>query len=147
MATTSPRYQHSTSSHLLAIAAPSPRFAQALHQARTKAVRLDGRPVGRIVQGDCFERRVSRSKHLLRYPRPAWACDLRVLALAALMGATRVRVVDRESGETWACDLADFHGPESFAVDRGWGVQRGLPLTAACWTSRRREMRAEHGSS
>lgn len=85
---------------------------------------------GRVVawvQGGALCKTVDGSRHFLRQP-PGIAFDAAILAQAADLGAARVRVTDRETGNTYRATLAAFteHGVK---IDRGFGVQVCLPFT------------------
>jgi hypothetical protein len=78
-----------------------------------------------IVTGNSFKKSISGSKHILRRPR-AIAFDRVTLRDAAAAGATRVEVLDRETGIVYCATLATFDAL-SFPVMRG-GDQVGLHL-------------------
>lgn len=69
---------------------------------------------------------IAASIHLVTSPRGiAFDCDL--FARACGLGATVVKVSDRESGDTYATDVATFER-YSFTQDRQHGAQRFLKL-------------------
>ena len=78
------------------------------------------------VRGDTFHKTISGSKHILRQPR-AHCFDRCVLRDAATAGATRVEILDRETGSTYRATLATIDA-HSFPVRRGYGDQVGVPL-------------------
>lgn len=98
------------------------------HNQGISVYRADGRAVGRV-EGGVFRRVMRSTKHQLQRP-PAWAADLDALDQARAAGASRVEIFDRDTGATYAADLADFYR-RGVRVDRGHGLQLALPLT--CW--------------
>ena len=68
--------------------------------------------------------------HQLQRP-PAWAADVDALDQARAAGASQVEIFDRDTGATYAADLADFYR-RGVTVNRGHGSQLALPL--AYWT-------------
>lgn len=89
--------------------------------------RRDGRIVGKVIDG-VLVKNVDARKHQLRSP-PAWACDVDVLRQAAKYGATEILLKDKSAKLTWETGLDSFWGSESIEVDRGYGIQRALPLS------------------
>jgi hypothetical protein len=79
-----------------------------------------------VVAGDTFHKTISGGKHVLRRPR-AIAFDRCTLRDAAAAGATRVEVLDRETGTTYTIsfETIDAH---SFPVHRGHGDQIAVTL-------------------
>ena len=100
-----------------------------LNNQVTPVYRSDGRAVGRV-EGGVFRRVMRSTVHQLQRP-PAWAADVDALDQARAAGATRVEIFDRDTGATYAADLADFYR-RGVRVDRGYGTQLALPL--ACWS-------------
>ena len=85
--------------------------------------RADGRIVGQL-DGDIL-RKSARREHMLQRP-PAWAWDTAILEAAENAGA-RFTEVECE-GLIYRAALADFRR-YGFPVNRGYGSQRGLPLS------------------
>jgi hypothetical protein len=63
---------------------------------------------------------------MLRRP-PAWALDVGSLAEAERLGARRVELSDRNTGQVYAAPIALIHR-RGFLFDRGFGRQVGLAL-------------------
>lgn len=78
------------------------------------------------VSGGVFKKTVSGSVHFLRKP-PAIALDVDSIRQAREYGAVGIQVTDRETGREYSCDLGHFDR-HSFALNRGFGDQRALPL-------------------
>ena len=85
--------------------------------------RGDGRIVGRLVGNVLFKH--ARREHMLRTP-PAWAWDTVILEAAENAGARFTEV--ECSGLIYRATLDDFRR-YGFPVNRGYGSQRGLPLS------------------
>jgi hypothetical protein len=84
-----------------------------------------GQRVIGVVSGDTLHKSILGSKHKLKRP-PAICSDRSVLRDAAAAGATRIEVLDRETGFVYSATLATFD-EHSFPVMRG-GDQVGLHL-------------------
>ena len=94
---------------------------------RRQLLRLpDGRPVGSI-GGSTFYKSV-KEKHVLHIP-PAFCSDVAVLVELERRGVRWV-VLNLWDGRRLKAAVCDFWGQDSFAVNRGAGVQRGLRLEA-----------------
>ena len=102
----------------------NPRKKQLNSQA-TPVYRSDGRAVGRV-EGGVFRRVMRSTVHQLQRP-PAWAADVDALDQARAAGASQVEIFDRDTGETYRAELADFYR-HGVRVSRGHGVQLALPL-------------------
>ncbi len=79
-----------------------------------------------VVAGTTFHKTITGSKHILRRPR-AIAFERCTLRDAAADGATRVEVLDRETGTTYAISFETIHR-HSFPVLRGHGDQVAVTL-------------------
>lgn len=73
-----------------------------------------------------YYRRVEGSRHFLRKP-PSITNDVAALAEAERMGADRVRIVDSETGNEYACIIAVIRDYGTI-IDRGFGRQIALPF-------------------
>ena len=81
-----------------------------------------------ILFGDTFRKTIKGSRHLLH--KPAAIClDSDALDRAVAAGATRVEVVDTETGTTYSQTIAQVKRA-GFVIDRGWGIQLALVLSA-----------------
>ena len=94
---------------------------------KPKAIKQGNKTFG-IVYGDILRKTVKASKHFLKKP-PAICLDSDALERAIQAGATRVEVLDQESGCTYSQTIAQVKRA-GFVIDRGWGVQLALVLTA-----------------
>jgi len=86
---------------------------------------LRKRPVGDVV-GSEFVKPI-REKGYLRVP-PAICFDVDTLQAAERAGARFIRVVDRDNGTEYLTTFVKIWR-DSFTLDRGFGVQRGLLLS------------------
>lgn len=84
-----------------------------------------GKVVGRV-ENDTLHKTIRGSKHFLRKP-PAIALDLAALDQAEQAGASRVEVVDVETGTRYRATI-DHIREAGFQFDRGYGEQIGLEL-------------------
>ena len=91
--------------------------------------RADGRIVGEL-RGDVLSKH-ARREHMLQRPG-AWAWDTSILEAAEKAGARFTEV--ECDGLIYRATLADFRR-YGFPVNRGYGSQRGLPLSF--WQVRR----------
>lgn len=91
--------------------------------------RADGRIVGEL-RGDVLTKH-ARREHMLQRP-PAWAWDTVILEAAENAGARFTEV--ECGGLIYRATLDDFKR-YGFPVNRGYGAQRGLPLSF--WHTRR----------
>lgn len=82
------------------------------------------RIVGTVRNGT-FHKTV-KSSHFLRQP-PALAFDIDSLAQAERLGASRVEVFNKETGEYFKATIAHIR-EAGFALNRGYGEQIALPL-------------------
>lgn len=73
-----------------------------------------------------YYRKVEGSRHFLRKP-PSIANDVAALAEAENLGADRVRIVDSETGNEYACIIAVIRDYGTI-IDRGFGRQIALPF-------------------
>jgi hypothetical protein len=89
------------------------------------AVFAGGKAVGSVHDG-VFRKSVVASKHQLRRPL-GWALDMRSLADAERLGARRVELYDRDSGQVYAAPIALIRA-RGFELDRGFGQQIALAL-------------------
>ena len=92
----------------------------------------NGRVVARI-DGECLKKQIAGSRHFLHKPAGI-AFDAAILEAAERAGARVVWVRDRETGDTYTAQLADF-AQHAVKVDRGYGLQYCLPF--AFWRIRR----------
>lgn len=83
------------------------------------------RVVGEVT-GGVFKKTVSGSVHFLRKP-PAIALDVDSIRQAREYGAVSIQITDRETGREYSCDL-EYFDRHSFALNRGFGDQRAMPL-------------------
>ena len=86
----------------------------------------NGKIAAWVTRDGCLCKQVDGSKHFLRKPAGI-AFDAAILAQAAELGAARVWVKDRETGNTYRATLDAFtqHGVK---LDRGFGAQVCLPF-------------------
>ena len=92
---------------------------------QSKPIFVGRRCVGEVT-GTVFRKRVSASKHQLRWPR-AWAFDVGSLRDAAEVGAARVEIYDTESAMTFSTSLQRIW-QQGFRLNRGCGEQIALPI-------------------
>ncbi len=78
------------------------------------------------IQGDKFVKYVYESRHMLKSPR-GWSIDFTCVEQARAAGVQTVVIIDRETGKTYTAPLAMFW-TDGQLVDRGYGLQRCLPL-------------------
>jgi hypothetical protein len=76
------------------------------------------------VRGGEFIKKVKGTKHFLRKP-PAIAFDISSLEEARACGATKVRVIDTESGKIYQAPISTIFA-KGFSFNRGRGEQIGL---------------------
>jgi hypothetical protein len=87
---------------------------------------VSGHCVGEVKNG-AFIKSIVGSRHLLTHP-PAIALSVDSLKQAKALGATEIRITDRETGTVYSADIAYFEH-YSFPVQRGgYEAQRALPL-------------------
>ena len=87
--------------------------------------------VGRDANGRVFATKtVRRSVHFLRRPE-AIALDKVALAQAAELGVCYLRVFEQDAGLVYTTPITNFQ-EHVFELDRGFGLQVGLPLS--WWT-------------
>jgi hypothetical protein len=91
------------------------------------AIKVGSKTYG-ILFGDTFRKTCKASKHFLRKPQ-AICLDSDALERAQAAGATRVEVLDTESGNTYSQSIAQIK-KAGFIFDRGFGSQYGLVLSA-----------------
>lgn len=89
-------------------------------------VRVGGRVAGHV-EGSTFYR-VVRPSHILKHP-PALCQDVAVLEQARALGAVDYVAAVTGSGVTYTTLLATFW-ERGFELDRGYGRQLALPLSA-----------------
>lgn len=84
-----------------------------------------GQVAGEVI-GDTLVKIVRSSIHMLRKPL-AWAMDTALLVQAGAIGAIRVQLHDRDTGDIYYAPLDAFwiHG---VGINRGYGDQIALPL-------------------
>lgn len=92
-----------------------------------KAVREGRKVVGHVEEGTLYQ--VLKPEHILRNP-PAVAKSEAVLRAAEALGAVRYQATRTDTGDVLTASLAAFWGPYSIELDRGYGLQRALPLGA-----------------
>jgi len=95
-------------------------------QKPVKILSNSGRVIGEVSE-DTFRKTVRGSKHMLQSPR-GWALDVEVLQAAAEAGASRVLIVDGETGTEYRAPLSAFYSNQAVAIDRGFGLQKVLKL-------------------
>jgi hypothetical protein len=100
--------------------------------ARQELLAASGK-VAATLDGDCLKKQLDGSRHFLRKPAGI-AFDDAILRAAERAGARSVWVRDRETGDVYTCQLADF-ALHAVKVDRGFGLQYCLPF--AFWRVRR----------
>lgn len=82
------------------------------------------------VQGDTLRRSINDNERLLvQVPVVALAVPVTVLFDAARKGVQWVVLID-EHGRKYRARLEAFWKHPSFEIDRGFGIQRALPLAA-----------------
>ena len=91
-----------------------------------------GKSVGKV-EGDTFYKSIRGSKHILRKPL-GLAVDLQSLLDAEQAGATRIQILDRETGTKYSTAVSHLKRA-GFTFDRGFGRQIGLALDA--WITER----------
>ena len=91
-----------------------------------KSIKQGNKTFGILYQ-DTLRKKVKASKHFLRKPE-AICLDADALERAVAAGATRVEVLDTESGNTYSQTIARIK-QAGFVIDRGWGVQFALVLS------------------
>ena len=87
---------------------------------------VDGKQVG-SVSGGIFYKTIHGSRHILRFPRPSIALDLKSIEQAELLEANTVKITDSETSVTYTATLAHIRAA-GFELDRGCGKQIALPL-------------------
>lgn len=95
-----------------------------------RPIRDSGKIVG-CAQDGVFIKKVRRSRHLLRVPKPSWAFGEQSIAEAKAAGCSRIQVCEQESGTVYEASIKRVER-DGFAFDRGYGPQVALPLE--CWT-------------
>jgi hypothetical protein len=85
-----------------------------------------GHRVASVGSDGTLSKTVKASKHMLRFPA-GWAFDRQLVERAGALGATRVEVVDSESGKRYHSSLDNFL-QHAEAIERGYGPQLVLPL-------------------
>ena len=88
-------------------------------------VRVGNKVVGKVVGGE-FVKKVHSTKHFLRTP-PAIAFDIDSLNQARNLGATRVKIIDLDTGVIYRVTI-EVILKKGFLFNRGHGDQIGLPL-------------------
>jgi len=88
-------------------------------------VRVGNKVVGKIVDGE-FVKKVHSTKHFLHTP-PAIAFDIDSLNQARNLGATRVKIIDLDTGVIYRVTI-EVILKKGFLFNRGHGDQIGLPL-------------------
>lgn len=94
-------------------------------------VRVSGDFVG-YIDGACYTKEVSGSKHLLRKPAPAWCFDAESMDKYIVpFGVDTIVVKDRESHIRYCVSMANFlkyrgeldrgHGKQYFLILKYWG--------------------------
>ena len=106
-------------------------------QSTTPARRPQGPAHGRMV-GDCWQKTVCASKHLLRVPK-GWAMDAADLDAAQAVGARLVHLHDLETLRHYWATPATIRA-RGFVLERGAGRQIALPLEH--WRATRAEAAA-----
>jgi len=88
-------------------------------------VRVGSKVVGKVV-GDEFVKKLHSAKHFLHTP-PAIAFDVESLDQARNLGATRVKIIDLDSGVIYRVTI-EVILKRGFMFNRGFGDQIGLAL-------------------
>lgn len=82
------------------------------------------------IDGDTLRRTIDDNERLLvQFPKLALAVPVGVLLMAERAGVQWVLLTD-ENGQQYRARLDAFWKRPSFTVDRGYGRQRALPLSA-----------------
>ncbi len=86
-----------------------------------------GQPKHGVVRNGTWYKRVRKSEHLMRLPKPSWSVDKEDLLRALALGATYLEVQEVEERRTYRTTLDKYviHGVR---FDYGCGVQVRLPL-------------------
>lgn len=106
---------------------------------RDEAVKLNGQVIG-VIQGRGFIMKRSGSRHMLKYPRPAWALSEAVFYGDVLPACDEVVVRDEERGLAYRVSTKVFER-RLFLVRRG-GFEPQVALGLEYWekdTPRSRE--------
>lgn len=80
------------------------------------------------------------NSHILRYPKPSICIDVEILELLKARGVSEIHVTEREGRVEWWALLSQFD-KAGFDVERGFGMQRALPLKE--WRKTRDEASSE----
>ena len=94
--------------------------------------KTEGQPIysgSRIVgevEGDTFSKTITGSKHLLRTPA-AIAFDVATIDQAVKLGAAKIRVYDRETGNVYKASIEHLK-ENGFTFNRGFGEQIALVM-------------------
>jgi hypothetical protein len=90
------------------------------------SARGNGKTVVGYVRQEIFYRKFT-SQHVLRNP-PALAIEVYCLDQLAALGVDRMVLTNKDTGESYRCTFEHFM-EKSFEIDRGYGLQRALPLS------------------
>ena len=97
-------------------------------QAKYTKIYAQGKLVGNVKADGIFCKTIKENQYL-KYPVKSIAFDVQSLKDAEQAGATWVHVRDTQTGVTYKTSLAHIWRA-GFELDRGFGLQRALPLTA-----------------
>lgn len=86
---------------------------------------LDGKVVDTVTDNLVLQKHI-RPEHFLRSP-PGICFAIEILERAVNEGVKSINVICKPKGLIYRCDLTIFMR-SSFIIDRGFGVQRALPL-------------------
>lgn len=101
---------------------------QSIRTERIPVKSHSGQVVGEIADGT-LTKHVDQTKHMLRSPR-SWAMDTCILEQAQEYDVETVRLIDNNKNISWEAPLMAFYGKHSISLDRGFGKQRALLLSA-----------------
>ena len=84
----------------------------------------DGRRLGHVTGAVFYKNPVRRSAHFYKRSN-GWGCDAAALAQAVQAGATRIELMDTDTGVTYEANIILFR---AYGVDVDYGAQIVLPL-------------------
>jgi hypothetical protein len=95
------------------------------HSDYSTKIRVGDKVVGKVI-GDEFVKSVRSKRHFLEKP-PAIAFDVESLDQARALGATRVKIIDLDTGTVYRVTIELIYS-KGFHFNRGHGDQIGLTL-------------------
>lgn len=104
-----------------------------MSQPNSTRIYASGKPIGKV-RGETFFKNIHGSRHFLRKPL-AIAFDVETLDAAECAGASRVQVIDQETGVMYSAAISHIRRA-GFEFDRGYGRQIALVLHG--WTVTKR---------